>query len=222
MELVDKIFSIIAPHLCLICDEEGFLVCEPCLESGATKAISICIGCKRLARDGETCKRCKYNFPIEATWAASDYDYLAREIIAGYKYDSKRAVGALISDQMLKVLPKFDCIVTGVPTAPVRVRQRGFDHASRLAKSIATKRQLPYLALLRRTNNTHQVGSSRGQRAKQAEGLFSFSCRNSIQGKTILLIDDVITTGATVRSAARELRRAGAEKIYVLAFARKQ
>ena len=221
MDLVDKIFSFIAPYECLACSAQGPILCEACTEAEIVQVINSCIGCKKLSANGKTCANCRSSFPIDALWAACSYGPLAKQIVKEYKYNSKRGIAEFMTTQMLDVLPEAELLVTSVPTSSIRIRQRGFDHAARLAKTLANKARLPYSPLLRRLNNSHQVGSSRKKRIEQAEKLFLFGGTTDISGKDILIVDDVVTTGASISAATRVLKKAGAKNVYGLVFARK-
>ena len=109
--------------------------------------------------------------------------------------------------------------MTYVPTAHGRVRVRGYDQARLLAKALARRRGWQYQALLSRTGSGRQVGSTRQQRFTQLETAFKLdSSRKAIEGH-ILLVDDVLTTGASVEAASSVLKSAGAKTIDVAVFA---
>ena len=120
-----------------------------------------------------------------------------------------------------------DIILCPIPTASSRRRGRGFDHAKLLMHTYW--RKLPaYLQLsgrpqqlLTRQSNTRQLGASRPQRIEQMQDEFALKPRADVDGKTVLLIDDVVTTGATLASAAKTLKNAGAKRVYALVYAQK-
>lgn len=110
------------------------------------------------------------------------------------------------------------CVVVPIPTSRQRVRQRGFDHALIMARHIAYGEDLVYQEYLRRKGSTRQVGATRRQRQQQMK--YSLSVHGDVQGKDIVLIDDVTSTGATLEAAATVLKEAGARKVSALIFAR--
>lgn len=122
---------------------------------------------------------------------------------------------------MAALLPQFEpgFIIVPVPTATSRVRQRGYDQATVLARRLARKQRLPYARLLARLGQAHQVGAGRAERVSHLKDAFRAIRVAHIQGAHILLIDDVCTTGATLESAARTLRAAGAKRVDALVFA---
>lgn len=106
-----------------------------------------------------------------------------------------------------------------IPTATARVRERGFDHARLIAKYFATSHRRGLYGNLKRLGQSRQVGSKRETRLKQLENSFVVVRSRELRGKTVLLVDDVMTSGATIESAANCLKRAGIHKVYALVFA---
>jgi ComF family protein len=119
----------------------------------------------------------------------------------------------------MPILPQ-KTVITHLPTASSRIRLRGYDQAQLIAKRLAKSRGLEYQDLLRRSGRSRQVGSSKKDRFKQLSGAFSAKQPRKIKGKHILLVDDVLTTGASIESAARELKACGAKRIEAAVFAR--
>lgn len=114
-----------------------------------------------------------------------------------------------------------DTIVVPVPTATKRVRQRGFDHAALTAKAYAAQEGLLFMPALVRIGQTRQVGASKKQRHEQLQGAFRVVSPKRIKAEHILLLDDVLTTGATLEAAARVLKQAGAKTVSAAVFAQK-
>ena len=128
-----------------------------------------------------------------------------------------KRLGEILAD---KVPYLDDAVVTYVPTTPARVRERGFDQAMVMAKSVGANRHIPYVSTLKRRTEFHQVGSTRKARLEHMKDAFTVRNQKYIQGKTVLLVDDVLTTGATMESAARSLKMAGVDRVIALVFAR--
>ena len=114
-------------------------------------------------------------------------------------------------------------VVVPVPLSRWRLFQRGYNQAALLAQDVATASSLVYapLALVRARPTKRQVGLTRLERLKNVSGAFAFpeAQTPAIAGRNVLLIDDVITTGATVGACAKALKRAGADRVDVLALA---
>jgi len=118
-------------------------------------------------------------------------------------------------------LLRFDGVCY-VPLHPVKRRERGFNQAALLAERLARRHRMPlYRGLLRRTRDTgSQTRLTAAQRASNVAGVFEVVRGGRAMGQRLLLIDDVMTTGATVNECARVLKKAGAESVYVLTVAR--
>ncbi len=117
----------------------------------------------------------------------------------------------------LQYLPEGTLVVP-IPTATERVRERGYDQARLLAKAVAARHNLLYMPLLLRVSQKRQLGAARSERFKNMAGAFRINGRTS-PGTHILLIDDVVTTGATLAEAARLLRADGAAHVDAATFA---
>jgi ComF family protein len=110
-------------------------------------------------------------------------------------------------------------IITHVPTATNRVRQRGYDQAALIAKALASRHGIAYTPLLLRQGKHKQVGASRTARVSQLQQAFSPVRRKHIAGTHVVIVDDVVTTGATLTAAAAALKAAGARKVEAIVFA---
>ena len=156
-------------------------------------------------------------------WVATAYTGLSVKVVARLKFARTQAAGPLIAQLMAARLPvtPVDTIVVHIPTAAQRIRQRGYDQAQLIARDFARCRRLPYQALLRRRGNTRQLGASRIQRQAQLQTAFYCPRPERLQGKRILLIDDVLTTGSTVEAAAKVCLDAGAAQVCAGVFAQK-
>ena len=120
-------------------------------------------------------------------------------------------------------LPKVDMIIP-VPLHPRRLKERGFNQSQLLGRVLAKKLNIPCdpFVLIRTVDTPPQVGLSEKERRENVRGAFAVSPgrHSRLEGKALLVLDDVMTTGATVEECARTLKSAGAEKVYVLTMAR--
>ena len=221
MNLIERLIDVVAPHSCTVCQKEGDLVCPACFCDAFPPLPGRCYRCYKLMPQSRTCDKCRRHSKLHHVWVSTDYDGVAKDLLHKLKFGRAKAAAQIVAMHLDEQLPylKPDVIVTCVPTASGRMRVRGYDQASLMAKEFAHKRGLLYVRLLGRLGNQRQVGASRQTRLKQLEGAFVPINRNLIQKANILLIDDVLTTGATLEAAAKELKKSGAKTINGAVFA---
>lgn len=221
MSVLEKIVAIIAPHTCLGCGvEDNRLLCEGCAQS-MILVPSRCYHCKAVTEDYAVCRDCTTRTSLRQVVVYTHHVDLAKELVHRMKYERAQAgttEAAALLTPLLSRLPD-DIVLTHVPTASSRVRSRGYDQALLLARSLSHFGHLPRVACLRRVGQAHQVGASRAERLRQLQGAFRVIRAGAIQGKHVVLIDDVLTTGATLETVARELKRAGAKRVSAIVFA---
>jgi ComF family protein len=149
---------------------------------------------------------------------------LIKDFIHRFKFERAQAAAKPIATMMAGTLPYFDrsTIVTHIPTATSRRRQRGYDHAALLARALAQRLGLRHMTLLARLGQTRQVGATRGERLKQLHSAFRPLRTSVLPGSRILVVDDIVTTGATLEAAAHVLRENGAKTVSAAVFAQKR
>ncbi|WP_206886042.1 phosphoribosyltransferase family protein [Alicyclobacillus mali (ex Roth et al. 2021)] len=154
------------------------------------------------------------------------YDHFVRTLIRAYKYDRVVEIGpyfAAVLEAARAVRPPADVVVP-VPTAPDRLRMRGYDHVLRVASSFARAEGLPCVRALARLgasgHTRSQTAKDRSRRLRELAGQFVVADPGSIRGRRVLLVDDVMTTGATLTTCARALYRAGARAVHAAVIAR--
>ncbi len=224
MPLLDAVISVLAPHNCLVCGCEGKLICNWCAVDAFVPLPSRCYRCKRVTNEFSLCDRCKPRTPLRHVWIRTGYEGSAKDLIHTYKFERTQAAFAVITESMDEVLPYLpaDTLIIPVPTATSRVRQRGYDHAYLLASELARRRQFKWLRAVTHLTQSRQVGSSRQQRLTQLADNLVVTKPAFVKGRDVLVVDDVVTTGATLEAMARALKQAGAKSVNALAFAQKQ
>jgi len=158
---------------------------------------------------------------FDAAYCYGAYEGTLRELIHLYKYGKVRTLAAPLGDLLAAALPRDQehHLVTAVPLHWRRQWQRGFNQSELLAGSISRHCGIPSARLLRRVRWTaSQAGLSNTGRRKNVTA--AFECRRDLQGKRILLIDDVMTTGSTAAACALALKRSGARRVTLLTVAR--
>jgi ComF family protein len=144
-----------------------------------------------------------------------------------FKYGGKThiagSLGPLMASFAKRWLKKMDsCLMMPVPLHPKRLRERGFNQSLLLARHIASVlgAELDFLTLRRVRDTKPQTGLHRDERRKNVRRAFELTDRNVVKGRSIILVDDVATTGSTLNECARVLKRSGSDKVLCLVLAR--
>lgn len=224
MALLDKVLNIIAPHDCLMCGREDSLLCEWCQGEACQPVPSRCYKCQKATEYSAVCANCRPKTKIKHLWVASEYQSTTKLLVHKLKFERSAQVAKIIADFLDSTVPFLTpgTIIAHIPTATERIRQRGYDQSELIAKAFAAKRGLIHTSLFRRLGQSRQVGSKKTDRNQQLASAFEPKNGYLIQKSQILLIDDVLTTGATMEQAAAVLKKAGAKEVHGAVFAQSQ
>jgi ComF family protein len=231
--LADLVF----PPSCANCgaplaEGQGTHFCSDCAEKIGYISSPLCTRCGTPfsggAGDDHLCGDCiGREPPFSVARAVGRYEATLLEAIHQFKYRGRIALGEILADMMARYrYPAFSpagfSLVVPVPLHTKRLRQRMFNQSVILARGVAKRHALPLdVTALRRSAFTEpQISLGRDERAANVRGAFTVDAPARIEGKRVVLIDDVYTTGSTVRECCRVLARAGAAEIAVLTLAR--
>lgn len=216
--LIDPLLATIAPHLCLACRREGALLCVDCL----SLLPDIEPSCYRCGRTGswEVCDQCRERVALRSVQTMTPYESFAEALLRVYKFERGYSAYRQIAQVLAGASLPSDALLVPVPTITNHVRQRGYDHALKITQRLGTLTGLPSTRLLERTNQVSQTGKKRIERLDQLDGAIGLHGAPP-KGVKIVLIDDVMTTGATIEQCARVLGAAGVVDISAVVFARK-
>jgi ComF family protein len=234
------LFSLFFPDECRICGQSlvevtRIPVCRACLQKPEPlNAEFFCISCRTPFQNGfpldaeGRCGLCRSGLRgFDAAYCFGAYEGTLRELIHLYKYGRIKTLMRPLGDLLVAALPlgeRFDA-TTPVPLHWRRQWRRGFNQSELLAREISRRSGIPIVNALKRVRATEtQAGlSNTGRRSNVTK---AFQCRRGarwarrIEGRRILLIDDVMTTGSTAASCALALKRAGAARVALLTIAR--
>lgn len=188
-----------------------------------------CLCCERCT-DGELlCPECAAqlqrlrlpmeNGPVQSVWV---YSGCASRLVVGLKDNCIADCAKVLAEGMAEVVRDMqlpsDTVLTWATMPKARLRERGIDHGRMLCEEIAARTGMKARKLLVRTRDGHtQRGLSKVQRWRNLEG--RFGCKEALSG-AVLLIDDVLTTGATVQTCSDVLKRGGAQEVFVITATR--
>lgn len=162
---------------------------------------------------------------FDSVYTYGFYEGRLRQLVHLFKYGKMEPLAATFGPLLARALPReesFDVIVP-MPLHWRKLWQRGFNQAELLAAEVARRWSVPVMNAARRKKYAEsQAGLTASKRRANVSGAFSVPkrYRNRLDGKHVLLIDDVMTTGATANACARELKRAGAARVTLLTLAR--
>ncbi len=183
----------------------------------------ICLSCRI---DSPECLDYRRKYPFLDGWASVwYYEGLARQSILRYKFRGTRAYaqcyGRLLAMKLAQEFPDGFDVLTWIPISPKRLKKRGFDQVELLAQAVGRELGLqPKRFLKKIRDNPPQSGiSGHAQRRANVLGAYRVTDADEVKGKRILLLDDVMTTGATAGEAAKMLLTAGAQQVYCGAVA---
>ncbi len=221
------------PRLCGECNqrilEPKRLVCCHCEAAMEPLRLPLCptCGCED-AEAGTICDDCpEGDIHFEGARAFTGFFGTAKTLVEKLKYNGRTEYAPTMARSMARVCfseykKLVFSVVAPVPLFSTRERERGFNQATVLADSLGEQLFLPvHQNLVKRIRATAtQTRLTRKERAKNIKGAFTVPAPEEVIGKTILLVDDVYTTGATLNECASVLKSAGAEAVYCIAFAR--
>lgn len=202
MSFIDDLLAIFVPHLCIGCQQEGSLLCGECRQL--------------LPAPSDSWQTLTH---LEHMQAVTEYGGLAKALLWRLKSGGAQAAARAMAECMAPLVRAVpESVIVPIPTATSHVRQRGYDQVGLLARELRRCTGVPVEAVLARSGQTHQVGSSRSQRLQQLQSVF-WAKRPIAVDTRIILLDDVTTTGASLEMAAQVLRNAGACHVEGLVFA---
>lgn len=218
-----SLLDLIAPHSCRGCGHIGHVLCNRCKNNIITQHETFCPNCKS-AKTTSLCSNCPDLPPI---YIGGERSGLLDILIHDYKYHSVRSLAFPLAEILSHAIPPIEgeVIIVPLPTIGRHIRERGLDHTLLIAQHLARIRGPKYhvQSILVRNNNCTQVGASRTTRLQQASQAYQLNPRFPINPQaSYLLLDDVWTTGASLRSAQQKLTANGATKtsLAILAVSR--
>jgi predicted amidophosphoribosyltransferase len=206
MEILHAVATAVAPPLCAACGR-----------SCRVEAV-VCTRCGRRLASAEPLLG-KGPPGLDRAWSSAPHEGVARNLVAALKFRRLLPVADLMAERIEWLAPAhmLSGVVVPVPPAPSRLRRRGFDPAGELAAALAERLEAPLETCLARRGGRRQVGRRRAERIGQPPRIHA----SGTAPRSVLLVDDVLTTGATMTACAQALRAAGAARVVAVTFARR-
>mgnify|MGYP002398471597 CR=1 FL=1 len=214
--LLLHVTDLLMPQNCFVCGGHagGNAACAPCRAELPARVGAACRVCAEPIIEGSVCGRCRRDPPaFDATRAVFDYAFPVDAMLHALKYRHRLALADFFAAEMVRLVPDLRRqadVVLPMPLHPRRLAERGFNQAVEIARPVARASGLPLnLTAVRRIRNTiAQAGLDREARLRNPRG--AFASDGSLSGLRVVVVDDVMTTGATLDELARLLKARGA------------
>lgn len=227
--MFNKILNTLFPETCPVCsnrarDHATAPICCECWNTIRPYSGPACQRCgKPLVSDSSTfCGECLRSAPpFDYARSFGLYDGVLRKAIYHLKYFGLKRLARPLAELMMEMqLPRVDAVIP-VPLHKSRHRQREFNQSALVARHMARKlnAELIINGLTKTRETAPQVGLNYKERMKNVRNAFSVQDDGRISGMKIILVDDVVTTGSTIRECAKELKKAGASSIFAVSIA---
>lgn len=228
LQTKEYILDLIFPKFCVGCQKEGAWVCSECAQKVLIVGTQVCPVCGRISKYGKYCLRHQRPHGLSGIICACYFDEgPIKEAIHNFKYNHILELGNFLGEIMVKAVKENldigkNLLITAVPLHPLRRAQRGYNQAEILAETVADRLGLSKnFQILKKIRWTKpQVKVSGKKRTKNLKNCYKIFNKNVVRGKTIVLVDDVTTTGTTLNECAKVLRKAGAKRVWGLVIAR--
>lgn len=223
LQLPHDVLGLIYPAACLICAQSPtsprtHLLCEKCLETLASQPVPPAMALAQISASHQ----------LDAIYAGWPFDEWLQAVIHAYKYRYRpslsQALGAMLAlrlqNELTQEIPQ--ALLVPVPLHRRRGRERGFNQSELLAQALAVAWKMEILPrALKRTRFTQQQATLTAiERQKNVAGAFAVNDTSHLQNRTILLVDDVFTTGATMNACAATLKAAGVTRVVGIVLAK--
>jgi len=230
-KIINKFLDLLAPDdiKCIVCDAElpkdnDYGLCDHCYNK-LPKITKPCEKCGReIFDDGKYCFDCKEGgFAFDKVYSCLNYEDYVVPMVYRLKYSGEKYLAKymakVIADKIIAEKISFD-IFTFVPLNISREKERGFNQAKLIADEVAKYIQKETIALLERVRNTpFQASLIREERLINLKDAFEVIDKKVVKGKTILLLDDIFTTGSTINECSKVLKKSGAKAVVGITFA---
>lgn len=229
MSLLDLIF----PKHCVRCKKIGAYVCADCFSYISLLETGFCTVCQRPSIDCRTHNYCKTRHAIDGVLSSVAYNGVVKRLIYQFKFKPyvsdlrdflvELEYEGLIQKEIFYSLFARKSALVPIPLYKTKLRSRGYNQSALLAEGLSKRFQLPVIDCLERVRNTHtQIGLSQKERQENIKDAFMVK-KDLLEGlEQVFLVDDIVTSGATLNEAAKMLKKAGIKQVWGLTLAHGQ
>ncbi len=238
VNLFKSLFDLFFPRVCVLCrstDLSYSKICKECYSKITFIESPYCLRCgvklpaaifQKNVVNPVICPSCSgKKFPFKRMQSVFIYDENSRDLLLRFKHADQSHLADLFAEWMVlhahEMLREVDCIIP-VPLHPKRLRHRQYNQSAELARHLSKLIQLPFYSSVLSRCIFKETQGYKGfrQRRLNVRGAFAVQRSYLIEGKHVLLVDDVMASGSTVMECSRELKRSGAKRVYILTVAR--
>lgn len=229
----DLLLDILFPKVCINCKREGKYICDKC-SIFISEAMPVCPNCYNSSFSGEIHQNCIKKYGLDGLTSMWDYEGLVKRLIHNVKYgglthiidecveNSFKLIARDINRfySFLSFLSSDNIYITYVPMYLKKEKRRGFNQAKLIARELAKKVKVRPLSLLEKIVDIED--QARPEKGKRMENVkTSFAINGNVEGiESVLLVDDVFITGATIRECCKVLKQSGVKKVWAFTLAR--
>jgi competence protein ComFC len=189
--------------------------------------LPFCLICKSNRIEKGSCLECLKREPLFKTLVAIGvYSGLLKGLIYNFKYEGQKnymePFALVLSEKIRRDINLAEInFITCIPLHEDKLKQRGFNQSELIARNIGKQIKKPYLNIFTRVKNTKpQFSLNHSERTENLEGAFLFTAKKNLQGESLLIVDDIYTTGATLHEACKVLTEQKVKSIYIAVLAR--
>jgi len=230
MTLLHSLSNLFFPPHCFCCNQRidnSEILCEKCSDELVRLNENLCAFCQKDSATSFICEECKKEYPFDEVVSAYTFSLPIQKMIHHFKYNEFKKIGTYLGYKLAEILSTYSFIsdtdyILPVPLHRTKKRFRGFNQSEIIAKALSVKLDIPLLknVLIRKKFTQTQTKLKQHEREKNVANAFHIKNFDAIKNKSLLLVDDVLTTGSTMKSIALLLKENLAKHIYVCTLAR--
>ena len=230
MTLLHSLSNLFFPPQCFCCNQRidsSEILCEKCSNELIGLKENSCVFCNKNTVNSFICEECKQEYPFDEVVSVYTFNLPLQRMIRHFKYNEFKKIGTFLGCKLADRISKYPFhsqidYILPVPLHKTKKRFRGFNQSEIIAKALSVKLNIPILknVLKRKKFTQTQTKLKKHEREKNVANAFQIKKFGTIENKSLLLVDDVLTTGSTMKSIALLLKENLAKHIYVCTLAR--